>query len=404
MTAEYGSLPFEEANTFFREKLNVPTPRWNALFRSAHAKAFTVAGALKEDLLIDLRKSVQKGIVDGTTLQTFRKEFDEIVQRHGWGYKGGRNWRTRVIYDTNLRSAYAAGRWKQFQDTATTRPYLRYRHGDSRVPRPEHLKWDGLILRHDDPWWSTHYPPNGWGCSCYAESLSDRELKAKGLAVSTPPPEKTYKYRDKATGKTIEIPVGIDPGFDFNIGEASLEGRSAPARIVPELGRIEPTFRPLIRTSFSDLGRPAVPFEPPKARLGPPLRGADEITRALVKQFGDPLSTVRLPTGELVIDARFLAEHLALKIERTRYLPFLPELLDAPFEIWLQLLQGQTGQLAMRQYLVKGISLPAGKERGLIGVAEVQGNRLVAYNFLHTSDRSYLDRTRSGLLLWPKAR
>ena len=94
---------------------------------------------------------------------------------------GGRDWRTRVIYETNLRSSYAAGRYRQMKDVAERRPYWRYRHSDvSENPREEHLGWDGLVLRHDDPWWDTHYPANGWGCKCFVETLADRDLRRLG--------------------------------------------------------------------------------------------------------------------------------------------------------------------------------------------------------------------------------
>ena len=33
-------------------------------------------------------------VAEGTTLETFRKRFDGIVGKHGWSYKGGRDWRT----------------------------------------------------------------------------------------------------------------------------------------------------------------------------------------------------------------------------------------------------------------------------------------------------------------------
>ena len=36
-------------------------------------------GALKDDLLIDLRKAVEKAITGASTLQDFRKDFDQIV-------------------------------------------------------------------------------------------------------------------------------------------------------------------------------------------------------------------------------------------------------------------------------------------------------------------------------------
>jgi hypothetical protein len=59
------------------------------------------------------------------------------VATHGWDFKGGRNWRTRVIYQTNLQTSYAAGRYQQLTDPdmLKVRPYWRYVHSDS-VMRP----------------------------------------------------------------------------------------------------------------------------------------------------------------------------------------------------------------------------------------------------------------------------
>ena len=80
-----------------------------------------------------------------------RKRFDEIVAKHGWKYKGGRDWRTRVIYDTNVLTSYAAGRWQQ-QAVKELRPYWRYRHSiASEHPRHLHLERDGIVLHADDP-------------------------------------------------------------------------------------------------------------------------------------------------------------------------------------------------------------------------------------------------------------
>jgi uncharacterized protein with gpF-like domain len=130
-----------------------------------HTRAFVVAGVTRADMLMDFREAVEKSITDGMTLKEFRNRFDTIVEKTGWIYKGGRNWRSRVIFETNIRTAYSAGRWKQMTDPELlkTRPYLIYRHGDSIHPRELHLSWDNLVLPADDPWWQTHYPPNGWG-------------------------------------------------------------------------------------------------------------------------------------------------------------------------------------------------------------------------------------------------
>ena len=219
---KYGSLPFKEAIEFFRGKLNIPTARWNDLWKSMHDRGFMVAGAMKDDILDDFRTAVDKAISEGTTLAEFRKDFDNIVEKHGLGYNGGRNWRSRVIYETNVRTAYASGRYKQMTDPdlAKMRPYWEYRHGDSRNPRELHLSWDGKVLRADDPWWNTHYPPNGWGCKCKVFALNARDVKR--LEKSGPdkaPDDGTYEWTDKKTGETHTIPKGIDPGWDYNVGK-----------------------------------------------------------------------------------------------------------------------------------------------------------------------------------------
>ena len=133
---------------FFRQKINLPTATWTDIWQAMHTKAFVVAGAIKADLIQDLRDAVDRAISEGTTLEEFRKAFDDTVARHGWSYKGGRNWRSRLIFETNIRTAYAEGRWQQMTDPELlkVRPYLLYRHGDSRHPRPHHLAWDGLVL------------------------------------------------------------------------------------------------------------------------------------------------------------------------------------------------------------------------------------------------------------------
>jgi uncharacterized protein with gpF-like domain len=210
------NLPFDEQIAFFRKKLNVPTRKWDDLWKGQHAKGFMIAGATKADLLNDFRNAVDKAIEGGSTLADFRKDFDGIVEKTGWSYKGGKNWRTRVIYDTNVRTSYAAGRWQQLQDPDVKKfyGYLVYRHGDSRVPRPIHLSWDGTTLPADHPWWNTHYVPNGWGCKCKVFAADREEFQAagtKGRAPASP--------IDPKTGE----PVGIDKGWGYNVGKAYME-------------------------------------------------------------------------------------------------------------------------------------------------------------------------------------
>jgi hypothetical protein len=170
---------FEEQIAAFSQRMNlVGTQRYDDLRAEEHYRAFAVAGAMKADLLADLHEAVRKAVVDGGTIQDFRKDFDQIVARRGWhGWTGegtrlGEAWRTRVIYQTNTRKAYSAGRYAQLTDPdmLAVRPYWRWVHsGLAKDPRPEHLAWHGMTLRHDDPFWQTHFPPRippDYGCSC----------------------------------------------------------------------------------------------------------------------------------------------------------------------------------------------------------------------------------------------
>lgn len=213
--------PFQEQVDFFRDKLNLPTERWDDIVRNAHDRGFMVAGAAKADLLNDLRGAVDKAIANGESIGKFRERFDEIVQRNGWegwtgsGSKKGRDWRTRVIYQTNLSTSYSAGRYKQLNDPdlAAVRPYWQYIHNDTvQHPRPLHVSWSGMVLHKDDPWWQTHNPPNGWGCRCRVKAVRASEYKG-----AKAPDDGTHTHIDSA-GVRHTVPNGIDYGFDYQPG------------------------------------------------------------------------------------------------------------------------------------------------------------------------------------------
>lgn len=217
-----GQLPFNEAIEHFQKKLLIPSRQWTDLVGPIHAKAFTVAGATSLELLQDLYSAVQDSILDGTTLTEFRKRFDDIVARHGWSYKGKRGWRTRVIFQTNKRNAYMAGRWAQIWRLKEHRPYLQYLTvGDERV-RESHRPWHRMVLAIDHPFWKTHYPPNGWLCRCNVRSLSKAELEDQGLTVQNPEPPTPSDYPDPTTGEVINKYPGVDVGWDYNVGQAWL--------------------------------------------------------------------------------------------------------------------------------------------------------------------------------------
>lgn len=214
--------PFFEQLQFFRQKLNLPTERWDDIVRAAHDRAFIVAGAMQADLLSDLNGAVAKAIGQGTGYAQFHKDFMGIVQKHGWtgwtgeGSKAGEAWRSKVIYQTNMATSYAAGRYRQLTDPEflALRPYWRYKHADWVAnPRLQHVAWNNLTLPHDHPFWQTHFPPNGWGCHCRVTPVTAREYeKARSAGQSHPPAG--WNEIDLKTG----TPKGIAKGFDYTPG------------------------------------------------------------------------------------------------------------------------------------------------------------------------------------------
>jgi SPP1 gp7 family putative phage head morphogenesis protein len=245
---------FSEAITFLKGKLPEASLSWDSLAGPVHSKVFTVAGATSADLARDINKSLTEALANGTTITQFRKDFDKAVQDYGWTYKGKRGWRTSVIFDTNMRSAHMAGRWSQLQANKDRRPYLQYRTaGDAKV-RPQHRQWNGLIYPIDDPFWQTHYPPNGWGCRCTVRAYSQADLAAKGLQVAEPYKVQMRNVVNRDGEVTDRVPLGIDPGWDHNVGmswiapELSLGAKLA--RLPPELRGllVDKTISPAFQT------------------------------------------------------------------------------------------------------------------------------------------------------------
>jgi hypothetical protein len=184
-----------------------------------HDRSFIVAGATKADLLADLQAAVDKAIAQGTGKEAFEKEFRKIVADRGWtgwtgeDWEGGIAWRAGVIWDTNMTTSYAAGRYAQLTDPEllARRPYWKYIHADGVIhPRVLHEEWgnSGLTLRHDHPFWKTNYPPNGFGCHCRVIAV-----KTPGEGDATEPPEGW----NKIDAKTGRLP-GVDKGWDYAPG------------------------------------------------------------------------------------------------------------------------------------------------------------------------------------------
>jgi SPP1 gp7 family putative phage head morphogenesis protein len=409
--------PFKEAEDFLREKVRLPTRTWTDISHGMHARAFVVAGAVEAGILEDLHQAVIKAVEGGLTRQQFRAQFDEILAGRGWPFnrpdsKGYRDWRAGVIYDTNLRMAYQSGHWEQMQKTADSRPYLEYSAVLDGKTRPLHREWHGTILPIDHPWWKTHYPPNGWNCRCTVVSRSAADLKRLGKAVSVPPPDKMVDASVKVYGERVDIklPEGIDPGFDYNVGQAAWGG---PLREPREQGQAEwlelTSFGQKRSSSFiSPAPQPRkVSVDPTGFQLGEDPEA--EIRKLIERSIGGKEELVRDPQDVAVlINAATFARKIAMSLEkapedrRERLIPLLVDLIANPQEIWQGFEVNSEGRTRIARRYVSQLEIQDGGGPAYVGlIAQIRAAQLEAWTLYKTRRlQSLNNRVRSGIRVY----
>lgn len=241
-----GNVRFQEAIDFLKLRLAMPPGQWLELLREVDAAARDRSAGMTDALIRDITAAILASLEDGTGLPSFLQGWDELVTRHGWtDESGGR--RAALAFRVMTAQAYAAGRWQQIQRLKRVRPYLRYVHVDPELTQPgsreEHASWHGTILPVDHEWWLTHYPPNGWNCRCYVQSLSERDLVRYGWHVSEEAPADRIVIK-WLRGTPVETPAGIDPGFAHNDGVVGLR-LTGPSASTMDASGLRPTVAPL---------------------------------------------------------------------------------------------------------------------------------------------------------------
>ena len=230
------------------------TTNWQDMWHEEHAQAFTISRLTRQDLLAAIHQGLLESVQGDLTRTDWMKNTEELLRKHRWwGRKEVRDRKQKgekvattfnparlaLIYDTNTRHAYAAGQWQRIQAAKHTHPYLRYVTRDDARVRDEHRAWHNVTLHVDDPWWDTHFPPNGWRCRCRVVPMS-REDYERGVIEEKPqyhpgdssspiitrplvtqaPSERTHTWRNPRSGQTNQVPEGIAPGFAYNVGKA----------------------------------------------------------------------------------------------------------------------------------------------------------------------------------------
>lgn len=365
------SFPPEEAIKAFEAKGYKLSWDWHDTWKEANAKGFTVAKLMRMDVLQDINGAVNKSLADGQTDAWFSRRLTPVLMDKGWwgkkivvGSDGqaevvqeGSPRRLQTIFRTNLQTAYAAGRWKEFQANAADRPYLQYVAILDDRTRPAHAALNGMVFPIDSPVWEVIAPPNGFNCRCRLRALSEKNIQDRGLRVQ-PDAEIVERQAgnilaDKRTGefdpaKQIQRGVSVpdparpgqkitlwaDSGWDYNPGTAWQKPFTPPP-----LDTLPQTFLP--GQVLPDL---PVPSSVPISRLLPTGQPPETYARAFLSEFGadvgKPVVFMDVKNDPLVISEELFQDGAgnwkASKDGRGPYMPLLADAVRLPDEIWMR--------------------------------------------------------------------
>lgn len=232
--------PAEAVAYLQRRNKVTETYGWQDLWQQEHAKAFTISRLTRADLLQSLQDQITKSVNGEMSRRDFTRDAKKMLVDAGWwGEKEvvepatGEILKTtfnparlKLIFDTNVAQAYAAGQWARIERTKASHPFVRYiTQRDDKV-RPAHRNWDNVTLPVNAAFWTTHTPPNGWRCRCRVVAVTQRDYDAGRTPMGEPmkkaPPDVIMRdWLDRRSGQVKSVPVGIDPGFGYNAGMAA---------------------------------------------------------------------------------------------------------------------------------------------------------------------------------------
>jgi len=266
------SLTPAQAVAYLRSKKLRISGAWTEVWREQHSRAFTVATLSKLDLLQDIRSLIDIAIdgelqpdISGEMVKRtlpfaeFKKRIIPKLKSRGWWgveeivnmetgevteRKLGSVARLHTIYDTNVQTAYSAGRYRGQIEATGDLPYWQYVSiiDGSTTDRCRDL--NGKVFPASDPIWNTIYPPNHWGCRSRVDALTQRAIARDNLAIdstggASPRPTVDAISKTETIGprdKQRTVPVnGItwtdntgekhtffpDPGWDYNPGKST---------------------------------------------------------------------------------------------------------------------------------------------------------------------------------------
>ncbi|MEP0860581.1 MAG: minor capsid protein [Ignavibacterium sp.] len=382
---------------------------WQDTWKEAHTKAFTVAKAMKLDILSDIRNELQKAIDNGLTYQQFKENLKPILKAKGWWGKVkakdapsdfplpedvdpekevllGSPWRLKTIYRTNIDVAYASGHYKAMMDNIEDRPYWMYNAVLDSNTRPSHRALHGKVFRADDPIWDKIYPPNDHGCRCSVIPLDDDDLKEMNI---TPPSRLPNEEAEKLMKK-----INPGKGWDYNPGKSALEFDNdfGTFKVYP----LQPDFSNYNRKKAKDIDDSYYVQSPGLINPDDP-----ELTTIIKKEFNIDEKNYGI-IDTVLNDKVFFSlndfDYLLNKNDqRIKFLKFIKPTLQNPYEAYLTLYQSDKGFVEYRKTYI-GLFQDKSKKKYLVVLRE-RKDSFVLWNAYPAKN---IDDYRKGQLIYYK--
>lgn len=358
----FGHLVSADVAEFMRAKGLMPRWDYDEVLPEEHAFGFMAAKIMDLDILRALHDSLAEALDAGTPFDRWARNLEPTLRAKGWwarrqvvdprtGEVGAVDlsapWRLKVIYDSNMRSARAAGQYQRAQRTKAGLPFFTYELGPSREHREHHVELAGLTMPVDHPAWQTIMPPNGWGCKCRLRQITAAEARRRGLTVQTSVELPSRTVRHKVTGQRMTIPEAVDPAWARSGGplraralDDALHGRLAalPERIAQaachDLAR-GPSLQQLVE-------HPSAGRAHPIARLADDMAGAMGARSPVINLSGETIVKQRPRHPEIgllayqTVPERVHRAEVIVKNRENSYLVLRPSE-DAPTVVAMKL-------------------------------------------------------------------
>lgn len=404
-------IPPDEGLKLLKRKPVVSSRQFKALNAKWKGRMFSIAGYDNLKALGAAHDFLVEAYENGESFDDFRIKTNAFFRKEGLA--APERFHLRTVFETNMASAYMAGRVRQMLENVDERPYWRFvTAGDDRV-RPSHAALNGRVFHYAEFLKKGLIPPLDYNCRCNIQALTAEQVKELGLKVE----EKALAiYDDPETG----LPVNIKPreGFggnpdDFDFGTlqgfnetlqalrqeekyvnwedrrlksaAEFSGAAIPNKF-PDINDFASKKPEPGKQDIIDWAKKIISSAYPKKMIGWPDKFEFNITNKFNENYVFNENSLE----------HILTNYFSRGEDRLRYFPYLVDTIENPWEVWVA--QNKTsGEWGLN--FIKIFNGTKGNE-GLfcrVDITYEKGAKVITY-FIRERD-SRIDALREGIAL-----